>query len=161
MLFIQNGILNRGLNKCGEAYTSVYWYVYLSRWCTSTSVWLLVTELLLSPLLKDWKPCWDRGCLVLDEGCCGGWFLTTSGMGTLVREDGFACCCCWWSLENVSIDLLLRLLAIKAFLSAWEVGVRLCWSITNLSGGKSWDCASGKGWYLPVLPSSMCKPYRW
>ena len=128
--------------------------VYLSRWCTKTSVWLLVTEL-FSPLLKDWKPCWDLGCLA-DE-CWELFSLTTSG--ALVNDDGWFEW--WWSFEKVSIDRLRLLLAINAFFSAWVVGVRLCWRMMSLSGGKSWDCASGKGWYFPVLPSSMCKPYLW
>ena len=116
---------------------------------------------LFSPRLKAWNPPgWDLCCLVDDEWAWW-WCLTTSGIGTFVKEDRLLpFCCCWWSFEKVSIDRLRLLLAIKAFFWACVVGVRLCWSIINLSGGRSWDCASGKGWYFPVLPSSICKPYR-
>ena len=130
-------------------------YQYLSLWWTRTSVWLLVTALLF---LSDWYPCWDLDCL--DEWDL--WFLTTSGTGTLVREDGFKFCCWFWcNFENVSIERLLLRLAINAFFSACVDGVRLCWSMTTLSGGNNCDWASGNGWYFPVLPSSICKPYRW
>ena len=139
--------------KCQLRYVKTNLMVYLSLWCTKTSVWLLVTEL-FSPLLRDWNPCWDLGCL--EDKCWELFSLTTSG--ALVKEDWLFW---WWSFENVSIDRLRLRLAIKAFFSACVVGVRLCCNMISLSGGKSWDCASGKGWYFPVLPSSICKPYRW